>query len=143
MICITSWITPAILALSLTGHRDVFKLRAAALSQHVPPSLVWAIAFEETRHSTLNIEMSNKGAFGRMQIMPEIWQSHPVCRKWWTYAGNIKCGAYILRYYADMCHNDFVCSAFKYVGGDREYANRVVSRKMMLDSAIGTFAFSY
>lgn len=143
MTCALNWVLPVIAAFQFTQHPDAIRLRQAALRWHIPPSLMWSVAYEETRHSAANDQWSVKSAYGRMQITPAIWEHYPPCRNWWLYHENINCGAFILRYYANICHNHWLCVAYRYVGRDMRYAKAVDNRRLITDIKLGSFASYY
>ena len=126
MIDALRWLLPMLTAWHVSGHPDAAALAAAANEFQVPPTVMWAVAYEETRHSTRNTEVSRTGALGRMQIMPSFWRAR--CGALYGrrhYLNNIRCGALVLRAYLNICDESVECAAWHYVGGDSSYARRV------------------
>lgn len=128
------WLQPVLLAWQLSGHPDGAPLAAAARDYNVPPSLMWAVAGAETRHSIRNVEVSRRQAVGRMQVLPRVWYSK--CGRAWgphRYTANIRCGALILRVYLSRCNENVRCAAWHYVGGDSSYARRVAQQSLLYE----------
>ena len=124
-------IRPLLVAWMVSGHVDGLALANAAKTFDVPPALMWSVAYQETRHSWRNTEVSTAGAWGRMQIMPLYWAKqcgYVLGRR--HYERNIHCGALILRFYLSQCSEDATCAAFRYVGGDSSYAREVGFRAL-------------
>ena len=134
MIDALRWMLPLVGAWQLSGHPDGAALADAASDYAVPVSLMWAIAYEETRHDITNTPVSRAGAVGRMQVMPRYWRWQ--CGPLWghhRYAANVACGALILRYYLSSCREDMRCAAWHYVGGDSRYARSVGFRSLVYE----------
>lgn len=88
----------------LTGHPDAMQLARAGAEYQVPPSVMWSVAYEETRHNLNPLVMSVRGAIGRGQINPRVWDGVGPCVHLTRYNHNIQCMAYVLRWYRD--HRD-------------------------------------
>uniref|UniRef100_A0A6M3KXQ1 Putative transglycosylase n=1 Tax=viral metagenome TaxID=1070528 RepID=A0A6M3KXQ1_9ZZZZ len=86
------------------GHVDAYPLSQAgkSVTPNVPPNLMWAIAYVESRHN-LDPSLvahgcaSSNCAVGRMQIKPNTAKRYCPRLDIYTYYGNIKCSARILR----------------------------------------------
>ena len=57
-ICAAKVLLPWLFMYSISGHPDGATLAAVAHDYEVPVSLMWAIAFEETRHDITNTPVS-------------------------------------------------------------------------------------
>ena len=95
-------VTPADLALGLlwtlaTGHPDAALLAAYADSAHVPHTVVWAIAWQESRHNLNPAVRGRAGEIGRLQVLPRTAKTFCADLDIYTYSGNVKCGVRLLR----------------------------------------------
>ena len=135
MICAAKLLAPMLLAWRLTGHADALALADAGRMFNVPPSVMWATAYSETRYSAFrNTQVSPAGAVGRMQILPRVWNWQ--CGRVYGqryYNRNIHCGALVLRYYLARCDEDIRCAAFGYVGGDSAYSRTVGGNSLLYE----------
>jgi soluble lytic murein transglycosylase-like protein len=130
MIDALRWMLPAVAAMSFSGHPDAPLLMRAAAAYSVPQDVMFAVANEETRHNWRFKGWSRAGAYGRMQIMPQVWRNDPHCHHLWGRAGNAYCGAYILRLYYTQC-GTWACAEFRYVGGDTLYVHHVEATRLL------------
>lgn len=131
--CAAKLLLPWLSAFALTGHSDALQLAKAADMFTVPHTLMWAIAYEETRYNASNTQVSVAGAHGRMQVMPLYWhwQCGRVLGRRFA-ERNRACGALILKFYLDRCSGDTYCAANHYVGGDARYAREVGFRSLVI-----------
>ena len=135
--CAVEFLLPWLAAWHLSGHPDGLALADAARTFEVPAGVMFAIANAETRHSARNTEVSRRGAVGRMQVLPRVWNRQ--CGPVWgrsRYVRNIHCGALILRFYLAQCHEDVQCAAWHYVGGDSTYARRVAAGSRVYETRL-------
>jgi len=80
-----------------TGHPDAAALAAFADSARVPHTVVWAIAWQESRHNTNPALRGSAGEWGRMQILPSTARHICPTLDVRTYLGNVACGVRLLR----------------------------------------------
>lgn len=133
-ICAAKLLVPLLVAWQWSGQPDALRYVEAAKMWRVPPSVLLASKWAETRRSMRNTEVSGAGAHGAMQVMPRYW--HWQCGRVLGaryYARNIHCGALIWRYYLSRCSEDVVCGGFGYVGGDSTYAKEVGFHSLVLE----------
>lgn len=78
---------------------DGVYLCAVAVDANVPPDVMLAIAWQETRNNLRQTIRGSAGEIGRMQVSPRIQWRHPACARdsLRLYASNLRCGAAILR----------------------------------------------
>lgn len=132
-VCAAKALLPFLAAWTWSGQPDALRYVDAAKMFEVPPAVLLASKWLETRRSTRNTEVSRAGALGAMQIMPAVWNRR--CGRVWgarNYERNIACGALIWRYYLSRCNEDVRCAGWHYVGGDRRYADAVAQNALVL-----------
>lgn len=78
---------------------DGVYLCAVAVDANVPPDVMVAIAWQETRNNLRQTIRGSAGEIGRMQVSLRIQWRHPACAVALlkNYASNLRCGAAILR----------------------------------------------
>lgn len=91
----------------------------AAAEYNLDPYLIVAQSYAES--SFINHALSNKGAVGLMQIMPQFWARGQIefikgVEDLYNPRLNVRAGAYILRYYLDKT-GDMVSALRAYHGG--------------------------
>lgn len=99
-----------------------------------PPRLLAAMARVESNYTPGAV--SNKGASGILQVMPNLWWRLVVAKCGFWERGDSRVeicgGAYVLAYYRDSCSGDYKCALSRYYSGaetrvGKQYAAAVIS----------------